>query len=72
MMKIIREGRYTTLHDGARHGFRQTGISNCGARDMPALSIANLLEGKDANATDLEITQAPNSVELETDRGWAR
>ncbi|STP21211.1 putative allophanate hydrolase subunit 2 [Escherichia coli] len=43
MLKIIRAGMYTTVQDGGRHGFRQSGISHCGALDMPALRIANLL-----------------------------
>ena len=40
MLKIIRAGMYTTVQDGGRHGFRQSGISHCGALDMPALRIA--------------------------------
>ncbi len=36
MLKIIRAGMYTTVQDGGRHGFRQSGISHCGALDMPA------------------------------------
>ncbi|MCO1589530.1 allophanate hydrolase subunit 2 family protein, partial [Escherichia coli] len=56
MLKIIRAGMYTTVQDGGRHGFRQSGISHCGALDMPALRIANLLVGNDANAPALEIT----------------
>ena len=47
MLKIIRAGMYTTVQDGGRHGFRQSGISHCGALDMPALRIANLLVGND-------------------------
>ena len=27
MLKIIRAGMYTTVQDGGRHGFRQSGIS---------------------------------------------
>ncbi|STP78666.1 putative allophanate hydrolase subunit 2 [Escherichia coli] len=28
MLKIIRAGMYTTVQDGGRHGFRQSGISH--------------------------------------------
>ncbi|STG53748.1 putative allophanate hydrolase subunit 2 [Escherichia coli] len=49
--------------------FRQSGISHCGALDMPALRIANLLVGNDANAPALEITLGQLTVEFETD-GW--
>ncbi len=69
MLKIIRAGMYTTVQDGGRHAFRQSGISHCGALDMPALRIANLLVGNDANAPALEITLGQLTVEFETD-GW--
>ena len=69
MLKIIRAGMYTTVQDGGRHGFHQSGISHCGALDMPALRIANLLVGNDANAPALEITLGQLTVEFETD-GW--
>ncbi|MFO6485124.1 hypothetical protein ACLBR5_23745 [Escherichia coli] len=48
MLKNDPGGRQTTVQDGGRHGFRQSGISHCGALDMPALRIANLLVGNDA------------------------
>ncbi len=63
MLKITRAGMYTTVQDGGRHGFRQSGISHCGALDMPALRIANLLVGNDANAPALEITLGQLTVE---------
>ena len=43
MLKIIRAGMYTSVQDGGRHNFRQSGISHCGALDKPALNVANLL-----------------------------
>ena len=70
---VASDGEIRTLHDmgvdGGRHGFRQSGISHCGALDMPALRIANLLVGNDANAPALEITLGQLTVEFETD-GW--
>ena len=56
MLNIIRAGMYTSVQDGGRHSFRQSGISHCGALDKPALNVANLLVGNDANAAALEIT----------------
>lgn len=48
MLKIIRAGMYTTMPGMAVVTvFRQSGISHCGALDMPALRIANLLVGND-------------------------
>lgn len=52
-----------------RHSFRQSGISHCGALDKPALNVANLLVGNDANAAALEITLGQLVVEFEAD-GW--
>lgn len=45
MLNIIRAGLYTSVQDGGRHGFRQSGVSHCGALDKPAMQIANLLVG---------------------------
>ncbi len=64
-----RAGMYTTVQDGGRHGFRQSGISHCGALDMPAPRIANLLVGNDANARRWRSRLGQLTVEFETD-GW--
>lgn len=69
MLNIIRAGMYTSVQDGGRHGFRQSGISHCGALDRPAMHIANLLVGNDANAPLLEITLGQLVVEFAAD-GW--
>lgn len=39
MLKIIRAGMYTTVQDGGRHGFRQSGISHCGALICPRYAL---------------------------------
>ncbi|MTH44941.1 5-oxoprolinase subunit PxpC [Intestinirhabdus alba] len=69
MLTILRAGICTTVQDGGRHGLRQSGIGRCGALDQPALNIANLLVGNDANAPALEITLGQLSVEFAAD-GW--
>ncbi|ECG8592216.1 biotin-dependent carboxyltransferase family protein [Salmonella enterica subsp. salamae] len=69
MLNIIRAGIYTSVQDGGRHGFRQSGLSHCGALDKPAFQTANLLVGNDANAPALEITLGQLVVEFEKD-GW--
>lgn len=48
MLKIIRSGIYTTVQDSGRGGFRRLGISQGGALDLPALSMANMLVGNEA------------------------
>lgn len=69
MLNIIRAGMMTTVQDGGRVGQRQSGISQCGALDLPALRIANLLVGNDKDAAALEIVLGQFSVEFERD-GW--
>lgn len=69
MLKVTRAGLYTSVQDGGRIGLRQSGISYCGALDKPALQIANLLVGNDADAAALEITLGQCSFEFERD-GW--
>ncbi|YCI80593.1 biotin-dependent carboxyltransferase family protein [Enterobacteriaceae bacterium] len=69
MLRIIRAGIHTSVQDGGRHGLRQSGISRCGALDVPALRIANLLVGNDANDAALEITLGQCEIEF-TQPGW--
>lgn len=69
MLTIIRAGMCTSVQDNGRHGFRHSGISQCGALDKPALTIANLLVGNDANTAALEITLGQLVVEFAAD-GW--
>ncbi len=71
MLKIIRAGLYTSIQDGGRPGFCLSGMSHCGALDKPALQIANLLVGNDANAPALEITFGQLIVEFTTDSWFA-
>ncbi|WJV63812.1 biotin-dependent carboxyltransferase family protein [Pectobacteriaceae bacterium C52] len=56
MLNIIRAGLYTSVQDTGRFGLRRSGVSQCGALDIPALKIANLLVGNDSDAAALEIT----------------
>lgn len=71
MLNIIRAGLYTSVQDGGRHGFRQSGVSHCGALDKPAMQIANLLVGNEASAPVLEITLGQLVAEFETDSWFA-
>ncbi|MGY5957840.1 5-oxoprolinase subunit PxpC [Kosakonia sp. BK9b] len=71
MLKIIRAGMYTTLQGGRRTGFRQSGVSYCGALDEPALKIANALVGNAPDAAALEITFGQCEVEFQRDSGFA-
>ncbi len=54
------------MQDSERHGFRQSGLSHCGALDKPAFQTANLWSN-DANAPALEITLGQLVVEFENE-----
>lgn len=71
MLNIIRAGIYTSVQDSGRHGFRQSGLSHCGALDKPAFQTAILLVGNDANAPALEITLGQLVVEFENETWFA-
>lgn len=69
MLNILRAGIFTTVQDLGRSGYRQFGVSQTGALDIPALRIGNLLVGNDENAAGLEITLGQFSTEF-TRAGW--
>jgi len=69
VLKIIRAGMHTTVQDSGRFGYRQLGVSRCGALDGPALRIANLLVGNEPGSAALEITLGQFTVEF-TEDGW--
>lgn len=69
MLNIIRAGIYTTVQDAGRGGFRRLGISQEGALDLPALSMANMLVGNASDAAGLEITLGQFTAEF-TQSGW--
>lgn len=52
-----------------RYGYRQLGVSLCGALDTPALQTANLLVGNEPDSAALEITLGNCVVEFTQD-GW--
>jgi len=60
---------HTTVQDSGRFGYRQLGVSRCGALDGPALRIANLLVGNEPGSAALEITLGQFTVEF-TEDGW--
>lgn len=69
MLKIIRAGMHMSVQDTGRYGYRQLGVSRCGALDAPALQIANLLVGNTPESAALEITLGHCIVEFTQD-GW--
>ncbi|MGB7802198.1 5-oxoprolinase subunit PxpC [Buttiauxella sp.] len=69
MLKIIRAGMHMSVQGTGRYGYRQLGVSLCGALDTPALQTANLLVGNEPDSAALEITLGNCVVEFTQD-GW--
>ncbi|WP_413727049.1 5-oxoprolinase subunit PxpC [Sodalis sp. RH19] len=69
MLKVIHAGMMTAVQDGGRTGYRNLGISQGGVLDLPAMQMANLLVGNDAQAAVLEITLGQFSADI-TASGW--
>ena len=53
---VVRAGFLTAVQDLGRTGFRQFGVSSCGALDTHGLRVANLLVGNNEAAAGVEIT----------------
>lgn len=69
MLRVIHAGMMTAVQDSGRTGLSGLGISQGGVLDLPAMNIANLLVGNEANAAVLEITLGQFSAQFTTD-GW--
>ncbi|MGY5366949.1 5-oxoprolinase subunit PxpC [Enterobacter oligotrophicus] len=71
MLTLIRAGLYTSVQDAGRFGFRQSGLSYCGALDRPALEIANMLVGNPGSTAALEITLGQCVIEFSQETWFA-
>lgn len=56
MLKVIKQGIYTTIQDLGRKGFAQFGVPISGAMDLYSATLANNLLGNDPNSAVIEIT----------------
>lgn len=63
-IKVLQGGMLTTVQDDGRYGFRQDGVSVCGALDEFAMRAANALVGNAPDAAVLEITFAGCALRL--------
>jgi len=59
MIEILQTGRFNSLQDLGRYGWRNIGVSSCGAMDAVALKAGNLLIGNQEGAAALEIQTFP-------------
>ena len=69
MIELLRAGPQTTVQDLGRHGWRDRGLSVCGALDDVALQAGNLLLGNEPGAAGLEFTLGGATLRFHAD-GW--
>ena len=67
MIELLRAGPLATVQDLGRHGWRDRGLSVCGALDDVALSWGNLLVGYPLGAAGVEFTLGPATLHFEAD-----
>ena len=67
MIEILRAGPLATVQDLGRRGWRDRGLSLCGALDDFALQAGNLLAGNPPDASGLEFTLGPATLRFHTD-----
>lgn len=65
-LQILRAGPLTTVQDLGRPGWRERGLSLCGALDEFALQAGNLLVGNPPGAAGLEFTLGPATLRFDT------
>lgn len=53
---VIRPGLASTFQDTGRHGFQHLGMPVCGAMDLRAHQLANLIAGNERDLATLEVT----------------
>lgn len=67
MIELLRAGPLTTVQDLGRLGWRDRGLSRCGALDDLALQAGNLLVGNPPDAAALEFTLGAAVLRFEAD-----
>lgn len=66
-IEIVRAGPLATVQDLGRPGWRDRGLSLCGALDEFALQAGNLLVGNAPGAAGIEFTLGPATLRFHTD-----
>jgi len=62
---VLRGGLLTTVQDAGRYGFQGQGFPVCGAMDLTAFRLANLLLGNPPDEAALEVTLLGPSLEFD-------
>lgn len=67
MIKVIKEGLFSTIQDTGRFGFKNIGVPVSGAMDQSSAKLANLLLGNDESSAVLEMTLVGPTLEFMND-----
>jgi allophanate hydrolase len=59
VIEIVETGPLNTIQDLGRPGYRNVGVTGCGAMDPLALQIGNILAGNPAEAAGIEVQTFP-------------
>ncbi|WP_115718173.1 5-oxoprolinase subunit C family protein [Gallaecimonas mangrovi] len=69
MIEVLKGGILANIQDGGRPGFRNQGVPASGPMDPLALRVANMLLGKPADATGIEIIFGQTQLRFQK-AGW--
>ena len=67
MIKVLKEGLFTTIQDIGRFGYKNIGVPVSGSMDQTSAKLANLLLGNDESSAVLEMTLVGPTLEFMND-----
>ena len=67
MIKVLKEGLFSTIQDNGRFGYKNIGVPVSGAMDQASAKLANLLLGNDESSAVLEMTLVGPTLEFMND-----
>ena len=67
MIKVLKEGIFTTIQDIGRFGYKNIGVPVSGSMDQTSAKLANLLLGNDESSAVLEMTLVGPTLEFMND-----
>ena len=67
MIKVLKEGLFSTIQDKGRFGYRNIGVPVSGAMDQASAKLANLVLGNDESSAVLEMTLLGPTLEFMND-----
>ena len=67
MIKVLKEGLFSTIQDSGRFGYKNIGVPVSGPMDQTSAKLANLILGNDESAAVLEMTLLGPTLEFLND-----